>query len=356
LTPQRRVVVVGAGFGGGHESVAEAIADALRRHRGARVRVASLDLLARCAPRSAQLAAIAYRGGEEYFPDGTGTLATMVAAAPEDPLLRELVTGGIASARAALDALEPDIVIAAHPVAGAIAAEVSERCGFVVVSVVGDLWPQRLWVHPAVRLYFVGGTPARDALTARGVEWARAVVSGVPVSGPPGRAAARARLLASSGLAERFTVLVSLREGPLALAEDLAGHGIQALVPPIAGRRTPRAGVVVATAAGCSHADLISASDLVVCDLCGPTMWEAPAAGVPMLVIEPVTAMERGSVDLLATAGAALVARDGTDAVRRAAYLAADPGRVAAMAATAKDVGRPVAARAICERALAEIG
>jgi len=195
LTPQRRVVVVGAGFGGGHESVAEAIADALRRHRGARVRVASLDLLARCAPRSAQLAAIAYRGGEEYFPDGTGTLATMVAAAPEDPLLRELVTGGIASARAALDALEPDIVIAAHPVAGAIAAEVSERCGFVVVSVVGDLWPQRLWVHPAVRLYFVGGTPARDALTARGVEWARAVVSGVPVSGPPGRAAARARLL-----------------------------------------------------------------------------------------------------------------------------------------------------------------
>ncbi len=347
-------MVVGADFGAGHESIAEAVADALRRHRGTGVRVASIDLLARCAPRSAQLAAIAYRGGEEFFPDGTGTVAEMAAAAPDDPVLRELVTGGIASAEAALKALEPDLVLAAHPVAGAIAAEVSGGCGFRVMSVVGDLWPQRLWTHPATALHFVAGAPARDVLTARGVEWARAVVSGVPVSEPPTRAAARARLARSGGLADRFTVLVNVRDGAAAIAGELASHGVQALLPATGGRGAERGGVVTAPADE-SSASLIAASDLVVCGPCGQAMWEAPAAGVPLLVMEPVTAMERGSVDLLVTAGAAIVVRDGADAVRRVRYLAADAGRAEAVSKAAAALGRPLAARAVCERALADI-
>jgi UDP-N-acetylglucosamine:LPS N-acetylglucosamine transferase len=314
--------------------------DQLRRHRGGSVRVASLDLLARCAPRSAKLAAIAYRGGEEFFPDGCGVLSEIAARFPEDPLLRELIGGGIASAEAALVALEPDLVLAVHPIAGAIAAEAVSRLDFPVMSVVGDLWPRRVWLHPGVGLWFVGGSPARDALAALGVEWARLAVSGVPVPEPVDRQSTRARLARSCGLEDRFTVLVAAREETAAVTEVLATDGLQALS--------------VADSEG-SPSLLLAASDAVICSPCGSMLWEAPAAGVPLIAIEPVTPMERSSVDLLATAGAAVVARDGADAVRRATYLAADPGRATAMARDAAAIGRPLAARAVCERALTEV-
>jgi UDP-N-acetylglucosamine:LPS N-acetylglucosamine transferase len=340
LTRQLRVVVASAAFGGGYGPVAEALADQLRRHRGARVRVASLDLLGRCAPRSAKLAALAYRGGEEFFPHGSAGLSEMAARAPEDPLLRELVGGGIASAEAALAALEPDLVLAVHPVAGAIAAEAVSRLGFPVMSVIGDLWPRRVWLHPGVGLWFVGGSPARDALAALGVEWARLAVSGVPVPEPADRQSTRSRLQRSRQLEDRFTVLIAAREGAGAVAEALAAGGVQALSVADSDE---------------APASLLAASDAVICSPCGSMLWEAPAGGVPMIAIDPATPMERSSVDLLATVGAAVVARDCADAVRRAAYLAADAARAASMARDSAAIGRPLAARAVCERALREI-
>jgi UDP-N-acetylglucosamine:LPS N-acetylglucosamine transferase len=355
LTPQRRIVVAGAGFGGGHESIAEALADALRRHRGAQARVASVDLLERCAPRSARLAAIALRGGEDFFPDTHGTLAGLAARTPDDPLVRELATGGIASAEAILTALEPDLVLAVHPVAGAIAAEVAPRLGFPAMTVIGDLWPTRIWLHPSVSLYFVAGSAARDAIAGRGVEWARVVVSGIPVAEPPARSAARSRLAGSSGLAARFTVFVDVQDGGARIAEELGAGGIQALVRAGAnGRTNPRPNVVAAPGDE-DTSSLIAASDLVVCSPCGSAMWEAPAASVPLVIVEPVTPMERSSVDLLVTAGGALVARDGPDAARRIAFLEANPERLSSMSRDSGALGHPLAARAVCERALAEL-
>jgi hypothetical protein len=355
LTRQRRVVIASAGFGGARDSIAEALADCLRRRRDVRVRVASLDLLERCAPRSARLAAIALRGGEDFFPDGDGTLAEIAGRLPDDPVVSELSRGGIAAAEAALTALEPDLVLATHPVAGAIAAEASPRGGFPVMAVVGDLWPRRIWLHPGVALYFVAGRAARDTLAARGVEWARVVPSGVPVAEPPDRTSVISRLAASHGLQPRFTVLVDVQDGGAWIAEDLAARGVQVLVRDHVGT-PPRRPNIIRVAKDETSAALLSASDLAICAPCGSMLWEAPAAGVPLVVVDPLTPMERSSVDLLTTAGAALVARDSADAVERAAFLEGDAERRASMSRDSAAVGRPSAARAVCERALAEVG
>jgi UDP-N-acetylglucosamine:LPS N-acetylglucosamine transferase len=355
LTRDRRIVVIGAGYGGGHEAIAEALADYLRRRRDARVRVASLDVLTRCAPRSARLASIAFRGGEEFFPDGVGTLSAIASRMPEDPLVRELVGGGIASAGSALTALEPDLVLAAHPIAGAIAAEVAPMGGFPVMSVIGDLWPERVWLHPGVALYFVGGPAARDSLAAKGLEWARAVISGVPVAEPPSRAAARRHLGGATPLDDRFTVLVDVQEAAPAMAQDLTALGIRVLVRAGAPGRPPPSANTCTVGNDEASGTLIAASDLVVCAPCGSAVWEAPAAGVPIVVVEPVTPMERSTIDFLDTAGAAVIARGPADAVRRIGLLAGDPERVASMSRDAASVGRPLATRAVCERVMAEV-
>lgn len=357
MTP-RRVVVAGAAHGAGHERVAESLADALRRHPSGGTRVLQLDLLSRCAPRSAQLAAMAWRGGERFFPDGEGTLAAMAAGATSDPLLQELASGGIAAAEAALRALAPDLVVAVHPVAAGIAAEVSQRCGFQVAAVVPDLVPERLWVHPGVRLWFVAGPEARDELVARGVEWSGVVVSGVPAEEPAERGATRRRL-AGAGLQDRFTALVTGSPETESAVSALVSAGIQVVFASDAGRPVPAgrlSGAPVVTAPGDeSRAALLAAADVLVCGPCGAFAWEAPAAGVPLVVVGAIGAMERSSVDLLVTAGAAIPARDGEDAARRVAYLASHEERLADLRAASALLGRPRAARAVSERLLALI-
>jgi processive 1,2-diacylglycerol beta-glucosyltransferase len=358
LTPCR-VVVAGAAHGAGHERVAESVADALRRHPSGDVRVLQLDLLSRCAPRAARLAAMAWRGGETFFPEGGGDLASMVAAGTSDPLLRELVSGGIASAEAALRALEPDLVVAVHPVAAGIAAEVSSKSGSRVAAVLSDLVPERPWLHPGVDLWFVAGTEARDELVRRGLDWSRVVVSGVP-SETPGHRGPTRRRLAARGLQERFTALVAGSADALATVPALSAAGIQVVVlAEDVGRAVPSGrssgAPVVSAPADESRAALLAAADVLVCGPCGAFAWEAPAAGVPLVVVGAVGAMERASIDLLITVGVAMPARDGDDVARRVAYLASHESRLSELRRAAALLARPHATRAVSQRALALI-
>jgi UDP-N-acetylglucosamine:LPS N-acetylglucosamine transferase len=352
LTAGRRIVVVAASYGGGHDAIAEALADGLRtRERGA-ARVAVLDLLERCAPRTARLARVAYGAGEEFFPDGAGDLAAIARIAHDDPLVRELLSGGMTAACAALEALRPDAVVAVHPVAAGIAAELRTELGCPVAAVVPDPGPGRMWVHPRCDLWFVASDETRDALVMRSVAWGSVVVSGVPVGPAPDAASARRKL----GLEDRFTAAVpDTGRGDVArLVRSLAAAGVQVATtlpaePAAAGARRG-ARPVVTVPATVTLADLVAASDVVVCGPCAASQWVAPALATPLVVVEPVPALERAGVDLLVSAGAALVARDVDDAAARVAYLDRHAERLASMRDDAGRIGRPGAVRVVSER------
>ncbi|HEX9094328.1 MAG TPA: hypothetical protein VF902_10135 [Coriobacteriia bacterium] len=350
-------MIATASYGGGHEHIAEALASSLRASRPGSVGVVALDLLERAAPRSSALARVAYAAGESFFPDGNGDLARLARGDGGDPVLRELIAGGVASADAALSALRPDAVLAVHPVAAAIASEVSARLGCRVACVLPDLEMGRAWVHPACDLWFVGTPEARDALAAREVAWSAITVSGVPLDVPaPSRDwGARRRDL---GLDDRFTALVpdSGRGDAAELAEALAAHGIQVAVTGGSRSRSAGSSLVRRLGSDVSPIDAVHAADLLVCARCGVAQWLAPAAGVPVIVTEPVPSLERASVDLLVTAGVALQARDVEEAAGRAAYLSRHPDRLARMSDDAASLGRPAAARAVAERVLAALG
>lgn len=342
-----RVVVAGAAFRDGADPVADAVADALRR-APAPPRVASIDLMAKCAPRASRLAALAYRGGTPFLPGGRGRLADLLASEPEDALLRELATGGSETARATLVALEPDLIVASTPAVGAIAAEVTGGRVPVLV-VVDDHAPAHVWLHPDARLHLVAGDVARDWLARSGVAWGAIAVTGVPCEDAPTRASARAGLDAS-GLEDRATALV-VSDAAAPVVAALAGAGVQVLVPHGAG--VPRRRGVVIAPEGMAVAPLVAAADLVVCDRCAALLWLGPAAGVPLVVLGPVTPLERGSVDILVTLGAALEARDLDVAAVMVELLLRAPERLAAMGRAASALGRPAAARAVAGHVLA---
>jgi UDP-N-acetylglucosamine:LPS N-acetylglucosamine transferase len=355
LSPERRVVIATASYGGGHEEIAHGLTAQLQVRRSDGVRVTTVDLLERAAPRSARLARVAYAAGEGFFPSGAGDLQAVARSCRDEPVVRELLSGGIAAAEAALGALAPEWVLAVHPVAAGIAAEVAGRVGCSVACVLPEWLPADVWVHPGCDVWFVATADARGALAQLGVEWGATFVSGVPTTVIARTSATDARR--ALGVEERFTAAV-LGVSPEVVrerAEALAALGIQVLATGSGRGGSARASsdLVRWLPAETPLATLAAASDVAVCGPCRAMQWVGPAAGVPVLVVAPVPALERADVDLLVTSGAAMEARDAQDAAARAAFIMRHRERLEELRTCAARTGRESAARSVCEHVLA---
>jgi processive 1,2-diacylglycerol beta-glucosyltransferase len=90
---------------------------------------------------------------------------------------------------------------------------------------------------------------------------------------------------------------------------------------------------------------LMAASDLVITKPGGLTTSECLAMGLPMVVHAPIPGQEERNCDYLLEQGAALKAIDASALEWRVRELIAHPERLAAMAARARSLGHPQAAR-----------
>jgi UDP-N-acetylglucosamine--N-acetylmuramyl-(pentapeptide) pyrophosphoryl-undecaprenol N-acetylglucosamine transferase len=103
----------------------------------------------------------------------------------------------------------------------------------------------------------------------------------------------------------------------------------------------------------------VRAADLVVCRAGATTLAELTAAGRPAVLIPLPTAADdhqRKNADVLAAAGAAEVIEPsqltGARLAERIVALLADPARLTAMAAAARQLARPDAAMVIADMAM----
>ena len=87
----------------------------------------------------------------------------------------------------------------------------------------------------------------------------------------------------------------------------------------------------------------------------GLTVSESLAMGLPLIMYNPIPGQEIYNVDFLVNYGAGLYARDEDDVVEKVRFLSTHPRRLAQMAENADMLGKPAAARAVCERVLAAV-
>ena len=265
-----------------------------------------------------------------------------------------------------LKSFAPDVVLCPHflplEILGKLKSRSRGRRTPFCVCVVTDFEAHALWMEPAVDLYCVAAEETKARLVARGAPAANVVVTGIPIaakfSALPSAAAARRSL----GLRDDRPVLLVLSGGfgmgPVAgilAALERVERPIQVAV--VCGRN-PRLRRKLATQEHrhptqvlgfvTNMQEWMAAADLILTKPGGLTSSEALACGRPLLILDPIPGQEAANSDFLLEHGAAVRINSLDDLAYRVEQLLGSR-KLATMARAARALGRPAAARAVCE-------
>ena len=262
-----------------------------------------------------------------------------------------------------LHEFQPDAVVCTHYLPVEIMGNLDHPSNEpATVCVVTDFEAHTLWMDPVVNLYCVAANETRSSLIARGAESSRVIVSGIPIgerfSGELNAPDIRKKL----GLRDDLPVLLVLSGGfgmgPV--AELLASlnqleRNIQTLV--VTGRNEE----LRAELATMDHRhptrvfgfvtnmhELMTVADLILTKPGGLTTSEALALGKPLFILDPIPGQEAANSDFLLERGAAAKVNRVEDVPFRLDELIGS-ARLRQMSRAARKLGRPDAARQICE-------
>ena len=380
-----RVLIVTVTAGAGHLAAAAALDEAWRTFRPDDV-VERVDVVKFFSPLHRKIHADGYVKLVEHAPEIWG----MMFGKTDDPrvarrlgrLRRILPSNSRARITDHIKKFNPDVVLCTHYVPFealsilkdkqrakapketgiANAATPKTAAAPLVASIVTDFEAHALWMASCVDLYFVAAEETKARLIARGAAAKDVIATGIPVSArfatKPDIQAVRKTL----GLRDDSVVLLVLSGGfgmgPFAqiLAElDKVQQPFQTVV--VTGRNEElRRDLAAQDRKHPTHVlgfssnmhELMAIADLIISKPGGLTSSEALAMGRPLFIINPIPGQEAANSDFLLERGAAAKANRVEDLPYRIEQLL-DSKKLTEMARAARKLGRPNAARDICE-------
>jgi processive 1,2-diacylglycerol beta-glucosyltransferase len=350
-----RVLILSAGVGAGHNSAAAAI----RRAGAERPDVAEVEVL-----DVLEVSSVLYRDllGKGYFVlvEGAPWLVEWGYDISDRPfrsrrLLDPWTAANSFPTVSAIKRFRPTAIICTHFLPAQLVASLLLR-GVIdakTAVVTTDYDFQGLWLTSAFHAFFVAREEARVQLTALGIPADRVASAGIPIIASAEPASPRdperpAQLLISAGASGGDYAMAVVRQtmhmrSPFT-ATVVCGRNaelrrrIEQLVAP-AGDRYRVLGYTS------EMGRLLHESDLFIGKPGGLSASECMAAGLPMVLVNPIPGQEDRNGDYLMEQGAA--ARCNTPATIgwKIDEILREPGRLQAMQAAARRLGRPQAAQ-----------
>jgi processive 1,2-diacylglycerol beta-glucosyltransferase len=265
---------------------------------------------------------------------------------------------------------DPDLVICTHFLpARLVALMLARRQLRASLSVVTtDYDFQGLWLTSPFSHFFVARDEAYEHMANLGVPRDRILASGIPVraglADPVDAAAVRKRFglhprlpivlisAGASGGSYTLNIVRQVRRSTQRFqAVVVCGHN-DALRREVgdAVRKDPDRFRVLGYTEEMS--DLMRISSLFVGKPGGLSSSECMAAGLPMVIINPIPGQEVRNADFLVEEGAAVRCNYATTVGYKIDMLLADPGRLRSMAANARRIGRPDAGATVAKGSL----
>ena len=265
---------------------------------------------------------------------------------------------------------DPDLVICTHFLPARLVALLLARrqlhASLTVVTTDYDF--QGLWLTSPFNHFFLARDEGREFMLSIGVPEDRVLASGIPVrpglDEPVDTAEVRARFgvdpdlpvvlisAGASGGSYTLNIVRQVRRSEQKFqAVVICGRNEQLRldVEAVLGRHADRFKVIGFTT---EMADLMKVASLFVGKPGGLSSSECMAAGLPMVIINPIPGQEVRNADFLVEEGAAVRCNYATTVGYKIDLLLRDPERLAAMAANARRIGRPHAGRTVAEASL----
>jgi processive 1,2-diacylglycerol beta-glucosyltransferase len=259
-----------------------------------------------------------------------------------------------------------EVVFCAHYMPSEIVGALKEELGGpLIANAVTDFEAHALWMQPGVDVYFVAASETKARLVARGLPAESVIVTGIPISArftaPMDTPAIRKRL----GVRDDLPVLLVLGGGfgmgPVArILEELNKVPIAMQVLVVCGRNEELRRELAAMDSRHptrvfgfvdNMQELMAVSHLVITKPGGLTTSEALALGKPIFILDPIPGQEAANSDFLLENGAAAKANRAEDLPFRIEKIFASQ-KLDELAANARRLGRPNAARDICREVL----
>ena len=377
-SPPRRLLVVSATVGSGHNSAARALI-AQFAQAAPHIQCEFVDAL-RFAPRPFRAY---YAGGFALsmtrFPWFYG-LGFALSDHPQQPgrglgerfrLAWERLW--MKRFRSYLLAERFDAILHTHFLAPPLVARLIDRGQIHVPQYVAitDVQVHRFWYSRNVRHWFVPSEHSAEPLVRWGIKPEQITVSGIAIHPKWTAPLDKARILADWNLpAERNIVLLAggteFTCGPIVrIARTIVSRCPQAYVVVLAGRnkkllaelaKLPQSpGKLVGMGFTDRAHELAAFSSIMATKPGGITTAECLAKGLPMVLINPVPGQEGGNARYFVRNGAAVIARRPRQIAAEVCRLLDDPPRLAQLADNARRLYRP-AAETIVSRIVDELG
>ncbi len=376
-SPRRKVLVLSASVGAGHIRAAQALEKAFRQ-AGAANEVRHIDTLDYTNKLFRRLYGRLYLDLVNKAPEILGWLYDSLDKPWQNErrrlVLDKLNTGPFIRM---LEEHRPDIAVCTHFLPAEIISwlKAKRRLAMPQAVVVTDFDVHALWLCHHYEHYFVALEETRVHLTELGIPAERISVTGIPIDPVFAVARDKRRMREKYGLRpDRPTLLISaggFGVGPiehLMLSLMKLRHDAQVIA--VCGRSDElrqRVERVVASNAAASRVDVrvvgfttemdeyMAAADAVVGKPGGLTTSEALARGLAFVIVNPIPGQEERNADHLLEAGCAIRCNNLPALAWKIDRLLDDPGRLRAMQAAARRMGRPHAARDIVARMLAGV-
>lgn len=280
---------------------------------------------------------------------------------------------GVSKVKKLIEDYDPDIIVSSHESPSGMVANLKQEYGLKkeLVGIVTDFRAHPFWVYKEIDKYMVPNQFTKSYLIKEGISPEKIYITGIPVDLRFAESYDKSELRQKFNLdPDRFTILLMgswLDIGIDTLFEFLNETSLSIQVIAVSGKNKnlqeklekikDKAKIPVTVFGFINNVyEVMHSSDIIITKPGGLISSETLAAGLPMIIVNPIPGQEEFNALYLTTEGAAIRVNRLAEVPTVIELLLNSPERISEMALNAKRIGRPRASFEIAEILLCRKG